>query len=891
MIRDPRVSRMAMKITSWTLLLSILTVGRVLSPLTAVALPHRILLDTDVDTDDVFALLYLLKLDRREFDLKAITINVNGWADAGHAVNHVYDLLFMMGRDDVRVGVGGEGGISEGGTIYPNVGGYLPLIEQGMTTTGYCRYRQAIPVGSGGGRLDVDTNFGIRKYFLPQGRRKYTPVQQATAQQVMIDVISEGPTTVFLIGAHTNFAIFLMSNPHLKKNVKHVYAMGGGVGANSSKERCCVKGSSSASCRPQQCGGATGNLFTDYASNPYAEFNMFADPFAAYQVIHSMIPVTLVPLDATNTIPITKQFYDMLEQNRSTFEAHYVFESLKMVHDTWLGDRFFESFFMWDSFMAGVAVSIMSRSDDSNGENDFAKMEYMNITVVTSNKPYGISDGSNPFFTGRKIPKFHLKKDGVLSGHVQKSLRDPFCIVENRKGKCQDGYTMETTGTEAVRVLVATEAKPNKDSSSPLNKEYFVSFLEVLNRPQHSGRFSFAKQFPNYKEVYYKPDLSSKMLGKPVVFDMDMSAGDFLALFYLLKVPAEALDLKAILVTPTGWANAATIDAVYDLLHMMGRDDIPVGLGDVFALNQTDIISSAVGDCMYIKAIPNGSGGLIDSDTIYGLARDLPRGPRRYTPGNFIGYGAPRNTDRPEIRQLSALEIWKTITKKTDPRKKITILTNGPLTTLAKIILSETDPSSLIQGVYIVGGYISYGDEERGNLFTLPSNGYAEFNMFLDPLAANTVFRSKLDITLVPLGIQQKVASFPRILEKLYRTRRTPEVLFAQQLLSRLQQLQKEHDRYRHMGIFLGEILGAVILAEDYYDINSTMRVKPVKVLAPGIESIDGKMEIDEEHGKPIKVVEDVDLRAYYNAFADQLGNEKQSAVMASFYAQKKLWS
>lgn len=38
---------------------------------------------------------------------------------------------------------------------------------QGTTTAGGCRYRQAIPVGLGG-RLDIDTNFGIRKAFLPQ---------------------------------------------------------------------------------------------------------------------------------------------------------------------------------------------------------------------------------------------------------------------------------------------------------------------------------------------------------------------------------------------------------------------------------------------------------------------------------------------------------------------------------------------------------------------------------------------------------------------------------------------------------------------------------------------------------------------------------------------------
>lgn len=41
------------------------------------SLPHRILLDTDVDTDDFFALLYLLKLNRSEFDLKVTLCSNN----------------------------------------------------------------------------------------------------------------------------------------------------------------------------------------------------------------------------------------------------------------------------------------------------------------------------------------------------------------------------------------------------------------------------------------------------------------------------------------------------------------------------------------------------------------------------------------------------------------------------------------------------------------------------------------------------------------------------------------------------------------------------------------------------------------------------------------------
>lgn len=45
--------------------------------------------------------------------------------------------------------------------------GNMFCIEQGISTVGGCRYRQAIPLGQGG-RLDLDTNFGIRRGFLPQ---------------------------------------------------------------------------------------------------------------------------------------------------------------------------------------------------------------------------------------------------------------------------------------------------------------------------------------------------------------------------------------------------------------------------------------------------------------------------------------------------------------------------------------------------------------------------------------------------------------------------------------------------------------------------------------------------------------------------------------------------
>jgi hypothetical protein len=36
--------------------------------------PHRIVVDTDVDTDDLFALLYLLKLNTSQFQLEVLIL-------------------------------------------------------------------------------------------------------------------------------------------------------------------------------------------------------------------------------------------------------------------------------------------------------------------------------------------------------------------------------------------------------------------------------------------------------------------------------------------------------------------------------------------------------------------------------------------------------------------------------------------------------------------------------------------------------------------------------------------------------------------------------------------------------------------------------------------------
>jgi inosine-uridine nucleoside N-ribohydrolase len=98
-----------------------------------------------------------------------------------------------------------------------------------------------------------------------------------------------------------------------------------------------------------------------------------------------------------------------------------------------------------------------------------------------------------------------------------------------------------------------------------------------------------------------------------------------------------------------------------------------------------------------------------------------------------------------------------------------------------------------------VGGHISRNGNEKGNVFSVPSNKYAEFNMFLDPLAAKTVFESEVNITLIPLSIQHKASSFSSTLRWLGRTEKTAEAVFSKRLLSRLRRLKKIHHRYQHI--------------------------------------------------------------------------------------------
>lgn len=95
----------------------------------------------------------------------------------------------------------------------------------------------------------------------------------------IIDSVMTDPHNITLvaIGPLTNIAAALNREPRIAQNVKNVLIMGGAFGTH----------------------GHQGNV------TPLSEFNIWKDPHAADQVLASLMPVTLIPLDVTHEVIIS----------------------------------------------------------------------------------------------------------------------------------------------------------------------------------------------------------------------------------------------------------------------------------------------------------------------------------------------------------------------------------------------------------------------------------------------------------------------------------------------------------------------------------------------------------------------------------------------------------
>lgn len=90
--------------------------------------------------------------------------------------------------------------------------------------------------------------------------------------------------------------------------------------------------------------------------------------------------------------------------------------------------------------------------------------------------------------------------------------------------------------------------------------------------------------------------------------------------------------------------------------------------------------------------------------------------------------------------------------------------------------------------------------------------------------------------------------------------------------------------------MFLGEILGAFFLVEGS-NLSHKVRMKSIEVLSNNNISEDGWIiHLGNGHDKLVKIITDIEKEAFYTNFANSLNSKRQSAVIASFDEQKKLW-
>jgi len=249
-------------------------------------------IDTDMSVDDLMAILYLLQ--RPDVSVEAITVTGTGVAHSGPGTRNVLSLLALAGDPDIPVARGRDNPL-RGNRVFPEEW-----------------------------RVDADKSYGV-----PLPSNPNPPSDQNAVEQ-LISVIrnSEQKVVLLTLGPLTNVAEALRMDPSIMNNLEMIYIIGGALNVPGNLQ---VPGSD--------------------VDNAVAEWNIYVDPYAMAMVFESGAPITLVPLDATNHVPITMDFYKRLETDHTTPEADFVYQLLSLNQD------FIESgfYFFWDPLAAAIA--------------------------------------------------------------------------------------------------------------------------------------------------------------------------------------------------------------------------------------------------------------------------------------------------------------------------------------------------------------------------------------------------------------------------------------------------------------------------------------------------------------------------------------------------------
>ena len=206
---------------------------------------------------------------------------------------------------------------------------------------------------------------------------------------------------------------------------------------------------------------------------------------------------------------------------------------------------------------------------------------------------------------------------------------------------------------------------------------------------------------------------------RPIVIDTDPGIDDALAIILALRSPELRVELMTTVAGNTG-VRAAT-DNARRLLALLEPDDPP------------RLVRGASGPLRgRLNTAPNVHG----EDGLAGLSALLDRHGRPLFPAS----------DGPRPAGGSAASAI--VAKAREHGEALTIAALGPLTNVAQALDADADAMRRIRRLIIMGGAIV----EPGNV-----TAGAEFNIHVDPVAADRVLSSGMRITLVPLDVTRKV--------------------------------------------------------------------------------------------------------------------------------------
>lgn len=201
----------------------------------------------------------------------------------------------------------------------------------------------------------------------------------------------------------------------------------------------------------------------------------------------------------------------------------------------------------------------------------------------------------------------------------------------------------------------------------------------------------------------------------PVILDCDPGHDDAIALILALASP----ELKVLAVTTSAGNQTPdkTLNNALRILTLLGRDDIPVAAGAPKPLARELIIADNV----------HGESGL--------------DGPTLPDPG-FAPVA------------MTALELMaKCLRESPEP---VTLVPTGPLTNIALLLAAHPELKSKIARIVLMGGAAGAGNWTPA----------AEFNIYVDPQAADMVFKSGLPITMCGLDVTHEAQVMDEDIER-----------------------------------------------------------------------------------------------------------------------------